>query len=92
MKLTMLLFQFDHSTLEGKAVLVVNVASECGYTHTHYTQLQQLYEELQHTQSFEIIGKLVCLLLQVRLGKVILGWEAQEPPSPLFSIILKIKG
>jgi len=48
--------KFDHSTLEGKAVLVVNVASECGYTHTHYTQLQQLYKELHPTQSFEIIG------------------------------------
>ena len=33
---------FDLKSLRGKAVLVVNVASECGYT-PQYAELQQLY-------------------------------------------------
>eukprot|EP00088_Acartia_fossae_P047253 TRINITY_DN5123_c0_g1_i1.p1 TRINITY_DN5123_c0_g1~~TRINITY_DN5123_c0_g1_i1.p1 ORF type:complete len:194 (+),score=20.68 TRINITY_DN5123_c0_g1_i1:40-621(+) len=48
--------KYDMAQLEGKVVLIVNVASECGYTHTHYTQLQQLYEELEPTGRFVILG------------------------------------
>lgn len=28
----------------GKVLIIVNVASQCGYTDTHYTQLNELYE------------------------------------------------
>lgn len=44
----------DLSTLKGKKVLVVNVASKCGLT-PQYTQLQELYEKYQN-QDFIIIG------------------------------------
>lgn len=46
--------QFDFSKLEGKKVLVINVASECGYT-PQYAQLQELYDEFGGDK-FEIIG------------------------------------
>ncbi|CAB3220908.1 unnamed protein product [Arctia plantaginis] len=29
----------------GKVLIIVNVASQCGYTDTHYTQLNKLYEK-----------------------------------------------
>ena len=35
---------FDFASLRGKKVLVVNVASECGYT-PQYTDLEKLYEK-----------------------------------------------
>jgi glutathione peroxidase len=40
--------------LRGKAVLAVNVASQCGYT-PQYEGLQSLYEELRE-QNFAIVG------------------------------------
>jgi glutathione peroxidase len=40
--------------LRGKAVLIVNVASHCGYT-PQYEGLQSLYEELKQ-QNFAIVG------------------------------------
>ena len=45
---------FDFSSLKGKRVLIVNTASECGYT-PQYKQLQELYSELGGDQ-FTIIG------------------------------------
>jgi len=36
--------EFDFSDLKGKKVLIVNSASECGYT-PQYTELQKLYEQ-----------------------------------------------
>ncbi len=36
----------DFSAYKGKKILVVNVASECGYT-SQYAQLQELYETFQ---------------------------------------------
>ncbi len=35
---------FDFSTLKGKKVIIVNTASECGYT-PQYAQLEELYKE-----------------------------------------------
>ena len=35
----------DFSEFQGKKILVVNTASECGYT-PQYEQLQELYEEM----------------------------------------------
>ena len=43
----------DFKTLKGKKVLLVNTASNCGYTN-QYAELQQLYEA-QKTQ-LEVIG------------------------------------
>ena len=36
----------DLSDFEGQKILIVNVASECGYT-PQYQQLQELYEEMK---------------------------------------------
>jgi glutathione peroxidase len=46
---------FDFASLKGKKVLIVNTASECGYT-PQYETLQKLYEKYQSTGKFEIIG------------------------------------
>jgi glutathione peroxidase len=43
----------DLTTLKGKKVLIVNTASNCGYTE-QYAELQKLYE--QHKGKLEIIG------------------------------------
>lgn len=45
---------FDLSTLKGKKVLVVNVASKCGLT-PQYEKLQQLYEKYKD-KNFVVIG------------------------------------
>lgn len=36
----------DFSQFRGQVTLVVNVASECGYTDSHYRSLVQLYKEI----------------------------------------------
>lgn len=46
--------QFDFSTLEGQKVLIVNVASKCGYT-PQYAQLEELYNNYKD-QGFMVIG------------------------------------
>jgi glutathione peroxidase len=46
--------EFDLSTLKGKKVLIVNVASKCGLT-PQYEQLQAIYTKYKD-QNFEIIG------------------------------------
>ena len=38
--------EIDFADFEGKKLLIVNVASECGYT-PQYQQLQELYEEFK---------------------------------------------
>ncbi len=38
--------EIDFASFAGKKILVVNVASECGYTR-QYQQLEELYEEFQ---------------------------------------------
>ncbi len=46
--------EFDMSTLKGKKVLIVNVASKCGLT-PQYEKLQQLYVKYKD-RNFTIIG------------------------------------
>ena len=45
---------FDLSTLKGKKLLVVNVASKCGLT-PQYKQLEDLYKEYKN-QNFEVLA------------------------------------
>ena len=45
---------FDLNQLKGKVVMVVNVASQCGFTK-QYSALQSLYDEYKG-RGFEIIG------------------------------------
>ena len=45
---------FNLASLKGKKVLIVNVASKCGFT-PQYEQLEELYEKYQHL-NFVIIG------------------------------------
>ena len=46
--------EFDFSTLKGKKIMIVNVASECGYT-PQYKVLEELYKEYKN-KNFVIIG------------------------------------
>ncbi len=45
---------FDFSSLKGKKVLIVNVASKCGLT-PQYAQLEELYDKYKE-QNFIIVG------------------------------------
>ena len=45
---------FDLSTLKGKKLLIVNVASKCGLT-PQYKQLEELYKEYKN-QNFEVLA------------------------------------
>jgi glutathione peroxidase len=45
---------FDFSSLEGKKVMIVNTASQCGLT-PQYEKLQELYDTYKNTD-FAIIG------------------------------------
>src|SRR5690242_19022031 len=45
---------YDLSQLKGKVVMLVNVASKCGYT-PQYTGLEKLYES-KKDQGFVIVG------------------------------------
>jgi len=45
---------FDFSTLKGKKIMIVNTASECGYT-PQYENLEELYEAFKD-DNFTIVG------------------------------------
>ena len=45
---------FDFSNLKGKKVLIVNTASECGFT-PQFAAMQELYENTNRS-NFEVIG------------------------------------
>ncbi|KAL2510644.1 putative glutathione peroxidase 4 [Abeliophyllum distichum] len=45
----------DLSIYKGKVLLVVNVASKCGFTNTNYTQLTELYSKYKD-RGFEILA------------------------------------
>ena len=45
---------FDLNSLKGKKVMIVNTASECGFT-PQYAELQKIYDQYKH-QDFVIIG------------------------------------
>ncbi|CAN5237849.1 glutathione peroxidase [soil metagenome] len=46
---------FDFSSLKGKKVLIVNTASECGFT-PQYKDLEELYEKYSKDSNFTILG------------------------------------
>lgn len=46
--------EVDFSDYKGKAVLVVNTASECGFTH-QFKELEELYKEYK-PKGLEIVG------------------------------------
>eukprot|EP00532_Pseudo-nitzschia_australis_P008849 CAMPEP_0168177264 /NCGR_PEP_ID=MMETSP0139_2-20121125/8339_1 /TAXON_ID=44445 /ORGANISM="Pseudo-nitzschia australis, Strain 10249 10 AB" /LENGTH=273 /DNA_ID=CAMNT_0008096259 /DNA_START=108 /DNA_END=930 /DNA_ORIENTATION=- len=46
----------DFSRFEGKVTVLVNVASECGYTDSHYRGLVRLWNNVKHTQQINILA------------------------------------
>ena len=46
--------QFEFSTLRGSVILIVNTASQCGFT-PQYVGLQNMYEKHQH-KNFKILA------------------------------------
>lgn len=47
---------FYFENLRGKITVVVNVASQCGYTESHYRGLVQLWDSVKQTESVEILA------------------------------------
>jgi len=48
--------EIDLGRYRGKVSLVVNVASECGFTDNHYKQLVQLQNQLGKTGAFNVLA------------------------------------
>ena len=48
--------EVDFSAFKGKVLLIVNVASECGFTDSHYKDLQRISDILGHDDHFEVLG------------------------------------
>ena len=48
--------EVDFGVFKGKVLLIVNVASECGFTDSHYKDLQRISDILGHDDHFEVLG------------------------------------
>jgi glutathione peroxidase len=46
----------NFSRLKGMVTIIVNVASFCGYTESHYSQLVELWGELRNTEAVTILA------------------------------------
>jgi glutathione peroxidase-family protein len=47
---------FEFKDLKDKVTVVINVASKCGYTESHYKGLNELYSTFKDTGKFEILA------------------------------------
>ena len=47
---------FSFSDLQGKVTVIVNVASYCGYTESHYKGLVELWSQLEGNDSVQILA------------------------------------
>ncbi|KAF5278809.1 hypothetical protein FQR65_LT03496 [Abscondita terminalis] len=60
------IYDFKANDIDGKEVsldkyrghvsIIVNVASECGYTKNHYDELNELYDKYSETKGLRILG------------------------------------
>eukprot|EP00979_Chaetoceros_neogracilis_P018405 scaffold10583_cov290-Chaetoceros_neogracile.AAC.24 len=48
--------ELPFSDLKGKITVIVNVASRCGYTESHYKGLKLLFDSVKDTKSVEILA------------------------------------
>ena len=48
--------EVDFNVFKGKVLLIVNVASECGFTDSHYKDLQRIVDILGHDDHFQVLG------------------------------------
>ena len=48
--------EVNFNRFHGKVLLIVNVASECGYTDSHYRELQRLQDVLGFDDHFYVLG------------------------------------
>ena len=48
--------EVDFNVFKGKVLLIVNVASECGFTDSHYKDLQRIADILGHDDHFQVLG------------------------------------
>jgi glutathione peroxidase-family protein len=46
----------EFSKFEGQVTILVNVASYCGYTDSHYKSLVQLWSQVRHTGQINILA------------------------------------
>jgi len=48
--------EVDFDRFRGKVLLIVNVASECGFTDSHYRELQRIQDVLGFDDHFYVLG------------------------------------
>lgn len=46
----------DFQKFQGQVTVLVNVASECGYTDSHYRGLVKLWKQVKHTEQINILA------------------------------------